>query len=281
MMHKAALTLIAGTVSLAALGQTRTPDSLSIRVAELHAVLTHADTIMWDEAWDDSLPINPVIEQRLLRVLAIPMADSTLERVTKHHFLQHARSKDGRLWAFNWYENQGGTFHSFAHVFFYRTADGRGIAVGDGEGFCDSRAPFHKIHPLRSKTHPGLYLGMATVKGCTSCCGDVAVIFQLIGDSLNLTFPAFKDDERYLSNPSQEMPDIPCYLLGARCGDLLQWEFDERKQRINYIFRVDDLSPIRLEDGENEGMVRGTLQFDGERFIEVMGKVEPDTYPQP
>ncbi len=277
------LTFVAVLFMGSAAGQSNTQTQLPALVAELHAALDRAYTIMWEEAWADSVQINQRIQEALLRLLAVPMADSTLERVTTHHFLQNARSEDGRLWTFNWYENTGGSFHSFCHVFFHRTPDGRGFASGDDEQFCNGRAPFYRIHDLRSKDHPGLYLAMGRVRGCGTCCDDVAVVFQLIGDSLNLAYPAFADAVmNYQTTELQdETPSSACYTLGARCGDLLEWEFDERKQRINYVFRVDDLSPVYLDDDTPDGIVRGTLQFDGERFTEKMGVVEPDTYPKP
>lgn len=283
MKRKVPLLILAFVFTGTASGQSTAHAQLPALVAELHAVLDRADTLMSEQAWEDSVQINGRIQEALLRLLALPMADSTLERLTTHPFLQNVHSADGKLWTFNWYENTGGSFHSFCHVFFHRTADGHGLAVGDDENFCDGRAPFYAIHTLRSKDHPGLYLAMGTVRGCGSCCGDVAVVFQLIGDTLNLAYPAFADAVvNYQSGQSaDETLNTPCYTLGARCGDLLEWEFDEREQRINYVFRIDDLSPISWDEDTPDGVVHGTLQFDGAGFTETMGQVEPDTYPKP
>jgi hypothetical protein len=152
-------------------------DSLSAQVAELHMLLDSAAQLSWEQAWPDEGPsINRSISQSFERVLSIPMADSTLDRVTRHEHLQRTRSADGRLWAFHWFENTGGSFHSYAHVFHLRTTAGRGVTKGDDDGFQDGRAPYSEIHRLRTKNGERLYLALGEVRTCGSCCAQVAVV---------------------------------------------------------------------------------------------------------
>ena len=145
-------------------------DSLATRAAELHALLDSAATLNWEQAWPDEGPsINTRIERSLVRLLSTPMADSTLDRVTRHEHLGRTRSPDGLLWAFHWFENTGGSFHSYAHVFHLRTTTGRGVTKGDDDGFQDGRAPYSEIHRLRTRSGERLYLALGTVRSCGSC----------------------------------------------------------------------------------------------------------------
>lgn len=248
-------------------------DSLAERVAELHTLLDSAAHLSWEQAWPDEGPsINTTIENSLRQLLAIPMADSTLDRVTRHEHLNRTRSPDGRLWAFHWFENTGGSFHSYAHVFHLRTAAGRGVTLGDDDGFQDGRAPYSAIHRLRTKNGERLYLALGHVRSCGTCCAKVAVVFRTTGDSLDLAYPAFSVEEE---------PGTPAYGLDARCGDLLKWTYNASAQRIDYVFRLDDLSPVPVTDEHPDGIVRGWLRFDGKRFIEHRGPVEADNLPKP
>jgi len=253
--------------------QVLSQDSLAARVAELHMLLDSAAHLSWEQAWPDEGPsINTCISYSLQRMLSIPMADSTLDRVTRHEYLQRTRSADGRLWAFHWFENTGGSFHSYAHVFHLRTSASQGVTVGDNEEFLDGRAPYSEIHRLRTKNGERLYLALGEVRTCGSCCAQVAVVFRTTSDSLDLAYPAFAVEDE---------PATPGYALNARCGSLLQWNYNAQAQLIDYVFRLDDLSPVPVSDEQPDGIVRGSLRFDGERFIEYRGPVEAGNYPKP
>jgi hypothetical protein len=269
--------LLLGALFPVAQGQPGRVDSLSIRAAALSDALFTADDLAPDEGMNDSLSNNEVIEHRLKQLIGMPMADSTLERVTEHELLSLTHSNDGRLWSFCWGENNGGSFQRNVCVLLYRDAQGRNLGYAD-PSICVEGAGVGRIHRLRARKVPGqLYLLEGSVVGCASCLTNVMSVLRVNGDTLEPYYPAFAAAE---GDRSAHQGPTPCYSLEARYDHFLQFEYNERKQRIAYGYRTDDLTTIGPEEGSPEGVVRGTLQFDGERFIEKVGPIEPDTFPK-
>jgi hypothetical protein len=273
MNRMAGLALLAGLVPFASTGQAGGSDELALRIRELHEALWSADTLVDDVGMNDSMSASGEIERRLKRVLDIPMADSTLERATEHPSLGRARSPDGRFWTFCWGVHSGGTFQRNVCWLLYRDEHGKTIGYGY-PSICVDGAGIGRIHMLRTKKVQGqLYLLEGSVVGCGSCLTNVLTVLRLNGDTLDLAYPAFQE----IGNDGQPTGgSTPCYSMDAYYNDFIQFEYNERRQELTYVFRTDELTPVQVELGQARGTVRGTLRFDGVRFIERVGKLQVD-----
>ncbi|HEX2617641.1 MAG TPA: hypothetical protein VHL57_08870, partial [Flavobacteriales bacterium] len=189
-----AVALLVGSVTGQARGQR---DSLRLRAEHLGRLTALAPTITPGEAWNDSLDINQAIGQALLTVLRTPrVRDKDLDSLMDSTFFNVARSTDGRLRVYSWFENTGGSFLSYLHVLFYRDAKGRGRAFFPeaAENTFQNNFAYgssvYAIHALRSNELAGrLYVCVGSVRGCNTCCAEVLHVVQLTDTALVLDPP--------------------------------------------------------------------------------------------
>ena len=114
----------------------------------------------------------------------------------------------------------------------------------------------------------------------TESCGTAAceslASQPLVGSARPATDTVFHIEK--MDCPSEELQ------IRQRVGQIAGVEalgFDLQQHRLTVTHRLDDLSPVPISNEQPDGIVRGSLQFDGERFIEHRGSVEPDNYPKP
>ncbi len=235
-------------------------------MGSLNAYLRATDTLSWEQRWEDTLDVNDAIAEQLIAALEVPgVPDAAIDSAFADGPFFMAASVDKRLRIFSWDERTGGTFRSNSSVLLVRTDEGtwttRSSPALESDPFCGTGAAFSAIHVLRSDTASSLYLCMGSVVGCSTCCAEVLVVVGLGREGLDLAYPAFP-------SPEQEGPGSPCFVLDARCGDLVDLRFDPRKRTVHFTYTTDDLTPVRVAEGERPRPVKGRLRFNGSAFVQ-------------
>jgi hypothetical protein len=252
--------------STTASAQRNYNDRIMEKANYFKTLLAKADTIgAWDN-WDTVALLNDSIAAAATGLLSSPQIvrynlDSLLPGIV--------RSKDKRLWIFSWFENTGGSFQSFLSVVHYRTASGKPRAVylkdfGLGDhGFSTEGGPAGSIYQL---PHPSrnIYLCTFTVRGCGSCCAEVASVIELAKEGINPNYPAFQKIEKTaLNKPVQQFSTT--YVLDSRCGSITRFTYNPKTAAISYAYETDDNTPVTQETA---AQVRGTLRWNGKFFRE-------------
>lgn len=259
--------------SLSIVGQPTGKDSVFIKINNLKRLLSQADTLRPENlSGDSNIDINGLITKQLTEILSIPtITNYNLDSLLKHPFLEITHSIDNRLWIFDWYENTGGTFQSNISIVYYRNESNKSkisidasLSEATNNVFSSNGAWFNNIYKLKSVSKD-LYLCMGSIKGCSSCCSEIAIVVELAHDSIYYEYPAFtkvKQDSQNFDYKSFS----PCFSLDARCGDIEKFEYDPKTQTINFTYFTDDYTPIKKNDSDQK-KIRGELKFNGETFV--------------
>lgn len=277
-----ALLLLAGALCmLNATAQHAWRARFGQRMEALNAYLRFTDTLGEEQRWADTLDVNDAIAERLIAALEVPgVPDATIDSAFAYGWFGMASSDDRRLRIFSWDERTGGTFRSQANVVFFRKADGTPIARSagtmEGELLCGLGAGYHNIHVLRSDMSTTLYACEGFVVGCATCCADVVSLLELGPDAVLAPVGLFTFAEGTVEDGEEESDgtvtesermESSCFVLEARCGDKLGFEYDAARQVFSFAYFTDDLTPVRQEEGEESRKVTGRLRFNGEQFI--------------
>jgi|GEM_PF-5572185 len=258
MKHKIILAIFCFTLAATAFSQKKT--NFQKKVDHLKSLLTHADTISYELA--DS--VNVLISKQLVSVLSDPeLTRYKPDSVLHHPFLDIIHSPDRKFWVFSWYENTGGTFQSYLSVIYYRTGNNKvkvqEVTWGDNaDNFPGWGGTFSEIHTL---PHPSrqLYLCIGFVKGCSTCCANIAAVIELTKDGINFGYPAFGMGDEI--DHANEGPSS--FVLRSRCGSVENFEYDPKTTTIYYSYTPDDETPISPEEANR---VTGTIKWNDKYF---------------
>ena len=247
----------------------RTRSSIFSKTDSLRRVLDRADTKTSDEVWkyqetdSGGGTINDTIAGLLVRILSSPsIIKYRPDSLLKHPFLHITHSGDKRLCVFTWYENTGGSFHSFPSVIHFRTLKGEPRALFSpyyDEGSFSLGGSIDSIirlpHPTRQ-----LYIRMQSVKSCNTCCVKGISIIELTADKINFDYPAFP-------SASESVAGVPTYTIESRCGSISKFEYNSKSAKLSYTYQTDDNTPVSVEEAET---VTGTLRWNGKKFVETI-----------
>lgn len=172
-------------------------------------------------------------------------------------------SKDGRLRAYSWDAETGGSMHDFFTVYQYLDNKDRAHASADGYDVEESGGAFvHDIFQL--DTGPGrIYLPVTTFIGSTSLAGAAIYTYTIEGSKLNRSVK----------------------LIRTASGDAgsISFQYDffsvvDRPERPIKLFRFDPVRkafsfPVVIEDEKTpQGRVTNrmiTYRFNGSQFVKV------------
>jgi len=262
-------------------------DSIFIKVDSLKNLLSKADTLTSEEANaldEDSAGtgINAQISDQLTAVLTTAsVIKYKLDSLLKHPALGIAHSKDNRLWIFSWYENTGGSWKSDINFVCYRSVDKKRYIIPTEIYEDETKGPFEKQHtnyfdgrgagfdtidklPARGKQ---LYLAHGWGISCNTCVYEIAVVIELVGDSVNYNYPAFKLKNTDLNSYEPEFYDSPFFVLDARIGDIEKFDYDNKTQTLKFVYLTDDNTPIQQEESGKQKRIIRQLKFNGRKFI--------------
>lgn len=276
MKIKTILTLLFfSTASL--FGQAQINESVAVKIEKLKALLKDSDN--FSPQMTDSLEINYKVKEQLTEILLAPKTKKyDLAKVFKSTNVEPIYSVDRRLWFFTWFENTGGSFKSNITIIQYRTKANKTGVIIDNEmeeeksfGFESHGASFNEIIKLPSKSKD-LYLCIGQVWGCNSCFANIAIVIELTPNGINLAYPAFNNSEEN-SSGERSVDGKPDFVIDSRADDIKLFEYDAKKQCINYQYVADDNTPISIDmeqyNPEAKPIV-GYLKWNGTRFIETI-----------
>lgn len=251
-------------------GQTVHKNDFLVKVKKLKTLVTAAENMLPGVA--DSLDYNVKISKRLSSILADKRSvHYDLDKLLKHDFLDIIHSDDKRLWFFSWFKNTGGTFKASQSIMQYRTKSNLPAIALDEQNDDENNGDFnsvgssyHKIIKLNSKKN--IYLCMSSVVGCSTCCSEIATVFELKANKMNFDYPAFTTD-------TLNRVDLgPMLRLDCRCGDITFFEYDKKSETLSYEYTADDNTPIKWDEEhpEKNSIIRKKYHWNGAQFIEVM-----------
>lgn len=260
------------TITLIA--QSNSHESINSKIILLKKILDRADTLTtaeaqgynddYSELLDSNFDINLEISIYLLDILNSPdISNYNLDSLLSHNFLGISHSKDNRLWFFSWYSNNGGSWIIMDNIIHYRTLSNRpknyiDLSLEDNpNSFCARSSWFGQIYKLNSTQNKELYLCLSSSRYCSTCCSEIASVFELTSDSINFNYPAFLEDGTNYSS---------CFSLGSRCGDIENFTFSEDNMTISFTYTTDDYTPIQREENQKTKKISGKLKWDGIKF---------------
>ena len=227
----------------------------------LVGVMQNIDPWGNDPALDSIADLNTEIERQLTELLACAATETLDIDVSWFENLDYVQTEDGRIRNFNWYANNGGTWQEMRRIYQYFPKD-HVANVTEVDHFTGAKT-FYQL-----KSDPPMYLGIGYDKTCSTCLADYADLFSFEADTMRIESVA---------------------SFESRMGDLLQFDFDEKTNTLNYVMLIDDMnedwardmpkqkfSDLNFELGDDyEGWepepeaeaVVGAFVFDGERFV--------------
>lgn len=172
-------------------------------------------------------------------------------------------SRDGRLRAYSWDAETGGTMHDFITVYQYLDASGKAHAWAPAYDIAESAGGFvHDIFQTDTGSGP-IYLAVDTFIGSSSLCGQSISAFKIQGKSLN-TNPKVIRTAKGLTDSISFQYDF--FSVVDRPGRPVKlFKFDAATKTFSF--------PVVIEDDNSpQGRVTDKLiryRFDGTHFVKV------------
>lgn len=171
-------------------------------------------------------------------------------------------STDGKLHVAGWYENTGGSWHSYSNIAF-ATVKNTIVLLTDtitNNGSVDAESSFlhgvafNSIHKLNTTNGKQLYLLLAGTRVCNTCLYSVAYMIELRPDALAI----------YCAGDNAKKCNMS---IESRMGNQIPFEYNETIQVLQYSYTEDDLNG--LPDGDEAKAQSYTLRykFNGEKFV--------------
>lgn len=175
-------------------------------------------------------------------------------------------SRDGKLRAYSWDTNEGGTMHDFLTVFQYMGKSGKVITDTDpyGQSMEDRGAGtfVHQIFQTDTAAGP-IYLVVDQFIGSTSLSGQAINAFRINGEKLNRRAKVIKTASGITDNIGFEYDFFSVVDRPERPVRL--FTYDEVKRSFRF--------PVVIEDSKTpQGRVTNrfiTYRFDGRYFVKV------------
>ena len=254
--------------SLLAVLSTAQPADLQSKTDSLQQLLTRADTLLHEQE-PDPQTVNRNIGRLLTDILTTAdIGKYNLDSLLHHPFLSMVHSPDKRLYLFQWYANNGGTWNIVNHLVYYRfakaspivylrlddidiTDEETGIQKAKPSSLQDNSGSYDKIYVLT----PNIYLLKGYAKGCSTCSAAIFTVIQTDSAELNFEYPAFITED----GPSTS------FVIETRYGNLTKFAFDPTTKTIYYSYKTDDRTPVPASGKIKR--VTGSLKFNGKRFV--------------
>lgn len=220
------------------------------------------DLSPFEEAQMDSIfVLNDQIADSLYAVLSCAAGRETqLEGALGQ--LGFVESEDGRIRAFSWYGNNGGTFQEFSTLYQYFPEDGE-VGV-EAVNFSSGVASFVSL----PADHP-TYLGFAQERTCSTCVSEYAQVFTLREDSLSIATPAAFDARMAGILDFRYAPQTGTIHFAVALDDLNDQLRDEYEVVRLAESGIQDVDLEMLMNGADSEVVMGSLVWDGEQFRPV------------
>jgi hypothetical protein len=230
------------------------------RVSSFKTLLSEAEELrpFGDGGYDKIEAVNEQITKRLSALLADPaLRRYRPDSLLRHSFLDCAVSPDRRIFVWSWYENTGGSFHSYCTVVAWRRADGS-FGINDDYTIWNGMPP-SRIYRLQS---PGrsLYLCLGGGRGCNTCAFEKATALEIKGNRILFDLRLFLQE----SEEGKARQWGPSFELRARMGNIEKFEFNPRTQTLSFAYITDDMTPV---SNDEQSRISRHLTFNGTRFI--------------
>jgi hypothetical protein len=210
-------------------GQT---DSIAIRVENINRYYTEILTLspfndpdFQIEAYNDSLTneLQALLNDKHLKPRKLKQAFDSLQ-------IGRISSEDEKFWVFNWYANNGGTWHIYYEVLFAVLPHGKVYMseVADGIGT-------EKVYTFGPSKKERVYLIETSGRTCSSCHSVAARAYE-ITDSALVESAGFFDGA---------LSEISIY---ARLGSIEEFGYNPATQKFRVKYKMDDLTGDGAEE---------------------------------
>jgi hypothetical protein len=224
----------------------------------------------FDNDTNNYFDYNAYLYQRLNKLLANPAfgKQNPLPFLRDTLGIDITSSADEKLHVAGWYENTGGSWHSYSNIAF-ATINNTIVLLPDtttNNGSEDAESSFlhgvafNSIHKLNTTNGKQLYLLLGGKRVCSTCLYSVAYMIEVKPDALVI----------YCGGEDQKKCNM---FIESRIGNQIPFEYDDTKQELQYSYTEDDLNG--LPDGDDAKAKSYTLRykFNGEKFV-LISKTE-------